>query len=175
MIQFIVKEGYDEIPECFEKKKGHIICEINDNDNDKKIELKEQFPQGFFRLCFWEKGGQFFDYGEAYLVSNTKGERLAPVVIRKNGWLANAEHALFIGKKLCVLHLFHKKKDLNLTLKSFEINYSTGDITEELIWEGREEDLDDLPEDFLCFKEMIYIGIDKVLEYRCLYPRFYED
>lgn len=173
MIQFIIKGDYETIPENFKSKNGHYIAEFDELSNEQRKELKKLYPQGYFRLAVWERGGSDFEDGKARLVCGLDGEKLVPVVVRKKGWRANENHALFIGQKLCIVDIEHKKRDFNIILKLIEIKPKIGVLKEAVLWQGNKEAVSELPEEVEKFKEVLECSIKKVLEYRCTDAMYY--
>lgn len=178
MIQFIVKGNYESMPEEFIKKAGHYIAEYENLSNEQRKELKKLYPQGFFRLGLWERGGSDFEEGEAQIVCGLDGEKLVPVVIKNRGWRANENHALFIGNSLCVVEAKHTKKEINLVLKKLSVKPKIGILQEEVLWEvdtfGYNE-IENIPEHLQKFKEALETTVQKVLEYRCTDAMYYLD
>jgi len=178
LIQFIVKGNYESMPSEFKKKAGHYIAEYDNLSNEQRKELKKLYPQGIFRLGLWERGGSEFDEGEARIVCGLDGEKLVPVLIKKRGWRANENHALFIGNSLCMVEAKHKKKEIQLTLKKLSVKPKIGIIEEEVLWEVNTygyKEIEDIPENLKKFKDALETAIKKVLEYRCTVPMYYLD
>lgn len=173
MIQFIVKGNFDNTPKGFKEKNGHYIADFESLTIEERRELKKHYPQGYFRLGFWEKGGGNFEDGEATIVCGLEGEKLKPVKVRNRGWLANSRHALFIGNELCMIHIKAEKRNVEISLKKYSIKLKIGILEEETIWEGSREDLSELSEDLRPFREALETAVEKVFEYRCTKAMYY--
>lgn len=173
MLQFIIKGDFEEVPEGFNGKNGHFIADFEALSVEERKELKKNYPQGYFRLGIWERGGSNFDDGQARLVCGLDGERLVPVVVRDRGWRANENHALFIGKELVIVEISRVKRDISINLKKVSIKAKTGNVTETLIWEGTRQDIENLSDELYKFKEVLETAVKKVLEYRCTDAFYY--
>ena len=174
MIQFIVKGKLEEVPEGFSKLPGHYIAEFEELNKNERERLKENYPKGFFRLSFWEKGGANFEDGDAQIVCGAEGEKLIPVKIRKKGWLANERHALFTGLELCVIKARQEKRAVTLLITKYTLRTKDGFVMEEDLWSGTKEEIPNLPEHVKSFEEALTIATKKSLEYRCLVPMYFE-
>lgn len=174
MVQFLVKGDLKEIPDSFKKMRGHYIADYETLDLETRNELKKKFPQGYFRLAYWEEGGSNFEDGKATIVCSKDGEPLVPIKINKFGWLANEKHALFVGNTLCTIQANLIKRDITLKLELHNIKNKIGIIETEILWEGTREELENLPEDVVMFENALRTAVRKVLEYRCTIPMFYE-
>lgn len=173
MLQFIVRGLINETPQGFRKMTDHFIREFDVLSREERQELKREFPQGYFRLQLWERGGASYDNGEAQVVCGSEGERLVPVKIRRKGWLANDRHALFVGNELTVVHATSEKRDVKFSIVKYSVKAKIGIIEEQTIWIGDKNDLDSLPEEMERFREALETVQKKVLEYRCTKALYY--
>lgn len=173
MIQFIVRGHIENPPKEFRQLNDHYIADYKELTREERRELKQNYPQGYFRLQLWERGGGTFDGGEAQIVCGLDGEKLKPVKIRRKGWLANERHALFVGNSLCVINVKLEKKRFEYVLSKLSLKPKIGILEEDILWRGSKEDLEDLPEELHGFKEAFETATKKALEYRCVFPMYY--
>jgi len=172
MIQFIVKGVFEETPANFSKMPNHYIAEYETLTKEEAFALKKAHPRGFFRLAFWESGGSDFSSGSAQLVCGEAGAKLTPAKVRTRGWLANSNHALFVGKELYVCNIVREVREAKLELSKHSISPSTGVLETEVLWSGVRADLENLPENLLPFKEFLATSVRKAFKYRCLHPMY---
>lgn len=185
MIQFIVRgENVTPLPE-FKKLNNHFIAdyEVSELTNEKRAELKHKFPQGYFRIAEWERGGGTFEGGSAVIVCGLMGEKLKPSRTRVRGWLANDKHSLFVGNELCVVEVTLENRKFKYVLKQLSIKAKIGIINETILWEGSREELESI-KDYSYYSEKydedalrkfipaLEAATKKVLEYRCTQPMY---
>lgn len=185
MIQFIVRgENIEPLSE-FKKLSNHFIAdyEVEDLTNEKRAELKHKYPQGYFRIAEWERGGGDFEGGKAVIVCGLSGEKLKPSRTRVRGWLANDKHSLFVGNTLCTIEVKLENRKFNYVLKELSIKPKVGILEEKILWEGTREELeaikeysyrsDKYDEDALRkFIPALETATKKALEYRCTQPMY---
>lgn len=183
MIQFIVRGVVENPPEEFKKLNNHYIAEYQNLTNEERRDLKQRFPQGYFRLGLWEEGGGEFDTGLARIICGIEGEKLKPSRTRKRGWLANSRHSLFVGNSLCIVEAVLENRKFEYTIAVQSIRFKIGILEEEIIWKGNREDLDKLKnyeyfndryeQDVIRkFIPALEAATKKALEYRCTYPLY---
>lgn len=198
MFQFIVpSSSEDELEKIkkdnpnFKKNRGHCLLEIPYGSLDTfQIEsLKRTYPQGFFRLMAWEKGGGNFDDGLAQVVTNELGEMLVPNFIRNKGYLANKEHALFLSSKpLYVVEASHSKgEEAKFTVYRLSLHKSVGAV-KEVVWDGVRSDVEAIhnytykPKEhhkldlgqLVFFLSALNAALSKANSYRCTRPEFFK-
>lgn len=172
MIQFIVRGNIENPPKEFRSLNDHFIADYTELSKEERKQLKQRFPQGYFRLQFWEEGGGTFEGGEAKIVCGLNGEKLKPVKVKHKGWLANSRHALFVSNSLCLIEVKLEGRNFQYTLSKYSIKSKIGVLEEEILWTGNKNDLDDLPEPIKVFSDALDAATKKVLEYRCIYPLY---
>lgn len=172
MIQFIVRGHVENPPKEFRALNDHYIADYEELGREERKVLKQKYPQGYFRLQFWEEGGGTFEGGNATIVCGLNGEKLKPVKIKQKGWLANSRHALFVGNSLCRIQVSLEARNYKFSLIRYSIKAKIGVLEEEILWVGSRHDLEDLPEELKVFSEAFEAATKKVQEYRCIYPLY---
>jgi len=67
--------------------------------------------------ALWEKGGGYTNTGHAQIVAGPSGEPLRPIYVRRRGYLANGEHALFpVCEGMVVVKAGHHRRDFRITV-----------------------------------------------------------
>lgn len=132
--QLVIKE--ELLPEEAKKYQAQVLrghSVITEPDDDVAKELMQKYKY-YWRLAAWEEGGGYTNTGSAQIVCGVNGERLKPVLVRRRGHLANAEHALFIGQRLVTVYANHHRKDFMFQITEHSIDPKTGEVKEKEIW-----------------------------------------
>lgn len=160
------------------RKEGKFIVEHRDNEFTAKDIIEAGLTP---RLVFWESGGGRCNTGSAQIICGLKGERIAPVYIRRRGSLACSRHAKFIawpGQKLVVVYVSHHRGDFIVRVD--EVSFTESFHVEvERLWWGDELDKANI-EEYLPTKidrylEAVKAAMNKATCYHCREPHYILD
>lgn len=169
MIQFAFYDNSGkEMPSIFEKnQRGYYMANFKKLSLKEATSLKNAYPTGVFRLCFWEQGGFHWDaeINKAQIVCDEDGFPVVPIYIKnpKKENIGNKQHALFISyNTICTVVATKTKMGTNIKITKHFINKETGENNKEVLWEGNTRELVNLPVELDEFRKPIHFAINKV-------------
>jgi len=176
-------------------RRGHSVLETftydgegvfyvpKENSTPEKVTAEDIIKAGLTpRLVLWEGGGNHTNIGSARIICGLKGEKLAPVYIRRRGSLAcSAFHAKFIawpGQKLIQVDAEHHRGDFSITIDEIYLDKSFLGKTKRL-WQGQEIDKSNieeyLPSKLDRYLDAVKAAMNKATCYHCREPHYILD
>ena len=130
---------------------------------------------GYWRLEVCENGGGMTNTGHATCWAGTTGDKLVPVFVPRG--YAGGEHAFFSGGAFLRAQVSRQRSERSGTLTLIQIDPKSGEITEDLLWEGETSGdplASFLPEGLAYAAGLVDRAAAKAYCYHCREPHFAE-